>query len=103
MPAAIFSQMRGTAKNSVGWTSLRFAWTVSIDSAKWTVTPAPALVHTVAARSATWHSGRYDSVTSLWEAGGSNRPPEKTSTSMPKLTLRLVSIAPFGGPVVPEV
>ena len=33
-PACSFSQMRGTAKNSVGWTSRRLAVIVSIDSAK---------------------------------------------------------------------
>ena len=58
MPAWIFSQMRGTAKNSVGWTSLRLAWTVSIDSAKWTWAPDSAPTQVVAVRSATWHSGR---------------------------------------------
>jgi hypothetical protein len=70
IPAASFSQMRGTAKNSVGWTSLRLACTVSIDSAKCTVTPASALTHSVAARSATWQSGRYDRMTSSSLAGG---------------------------------
>jgi hypothetical protein len=40
IPAFSFSQIRGTAKNSVGCTSRRFACTVSMDSAKCTSTPA---------------------------------------------------------------
>ena len=33
-PAWNFSQMRGTPKNTVGWTSLMLSGTFSIDSAK---------------------------------------------------------------------
>ena len=56
--ACSFSQMRGTAKNRVGWTSRRFSCTVSIDSAKLRVVPADAEVQVENIRSATWHSGR---------------------------------------------
>ena len=58
-PAWIFSQIRGTAKNSVGWTSRRLAVTVSIDSAKLRTAPDATDVHVEKMRSATWHSGRY--------------------------------------------
>ncbi len=57
-PAMIFSQIRGTPNRMVGWTSRRFCWTVSIDSAKLTWTPTAALNQMVKMRSATWHSGR---------------------------------------------
>ena len=56
--ARIFSQIRGTPNRIVGCTSRRFGCTVSIDSAKFTWTPAPALNQVVKMRSATWHSGR---------------------------------------------
>ena len=100
--ARTFSQMRGTAKNRVGWTSRRLSWTVSIDSAKWTWVPAAAFSHSVAIRSATWHSGRYDRVTSSGP-GFSKKPPSSTRTLMAKSMLATVSMAPLGGPVVPEV
>ena len=53
-----FSQMRGTAKKSVGWTSRRFAVTVSIDSAKLRQSPQETMCHVEKMRSATWHNGR---------------------------------------------
>ena len=56
--AISFSQIRGTANRIVGCTSRRFCGTVSIDSAKLTWVPAPALNQVVKKRSATWHSGR---------------------------------------------
>ena len=56
--ALSFSQMRGTAKKRVGWTSRMLMVTVSIDSAKCTTAPETALVQVVTARSATWQSGR---------------------------------------------
>jgi len=46
MPAASFSQMRGTPRKMVGCTSRRFWVTVSIDSAKLTTQPADRLNHT---------------------------------------------------------
>ena len=57
-PAWSFSQIRGTAKNRVGWTSRRFSWTVSMDSAKLRVRPMWAAWNVEKMRSATWHSGR---------------------------------------------
>jgi hypothetical protein len=66
IPAWIFSQIRGTAKNSVGWISRRFSCTVSIDSAKLSTGPNPTLVHVEKIRSATWHSGRY---VRIWSSG----------------------------------
>src|SRR5215211_7329892 len=102
-PARIFSQIRGTPKRIVGCTSRKFAATVSIDSAKLTCTPPAALNQTVKIRSATWQSGRYESVTSSGVGGGDVKPPRTTSTSMANSTFATVSMAPFGGPVVPEV
>jgi hypothetical protein len=102
-PARIFSQIRGTPNRIVGWTSRRSWVTVAIDSPKWTVTPAPALNHTVKIRSATWHSGRYDSVMSCGPGGGEVNPPPWTRMSMANSTLATDSIAPLGGPVVPDV
>jgi hypothetical protein len=58
MPAWIFSQMRGTAKKSVGWISRRFSCTVSMDSAKLSTDPNATDVHVEKIRSATWHRGR---------------------------------------------
>ncbi len=57
-PAWSFSQIRGTAKKSVGWTSRKLACTVSMDSAKLTVRPISATWKVEKIRSATWHSGR---------------------------------------------
>ena len=57
-PAWIFSQIRGTAKNSVGWTSRRLAVMVSIDSAKLRTVPHDTRCQVEKIRSATWHSGR---------------------------------------------
>ena len=57
-PAWSFSQIRGTAKNSVGWTSLRLVVIVSIDSAKLSTAPQRTRCHVEKIRSATWHSGR---------------------------------------------
>ncbi len=37
------------------------------------------------------------------DGGGSVKPPPSTSTLMANSTLAPVSMAPFGGPVVPEV
>ena len=51
--AWIFSQIRGTAKKRVGWISRRLTCTVSMDSAKLRVTPAPTIVHVEKMRSAT--------------------------------------------------
>ena len=48
----------GTAKNSVGWISLRFVVIVSIDSAKLSTAPHRTRCHVEKTRSATWHSGR---------------------------------------------
>ena len=56
--ACSFSQIRGTAKNIVGWTSRRFPSTVSIDSAKLSTGPQRTRCHVEKIRSATWHSGR---------------------------------------------
>ena len=56
--AWIFSQIRGTAKNNVGWTSWRLICTVSIDSAKLRMAPDEHIVHVDMIRSATWPSGR---------------------------------------------
>ena len=56
--ACIFSQIRGTAKKRVGWTSRRLAWTVSIDSAKLSTVPSASMVQVEKIRSATWHNGR---------------------------------------------
>jgi hypothetical protein len=39
MPAYIFSQTRGTPKNTVGCTSLRLSASLSIDSAKYKAPP----------------------------------------------------------------
>jgi hypothetical protein len=58
IPAWIFSQIRGTAKNIVGWISRRFSLTVSIDSAKFSTTPCDTMCQVENIRSATWHSGR---------------------------------------------
>nr|BFE81208.1 hypothetical protein GCM10020093_038090 [Planobispora longispora] len=102
-PASTFSQMRGTPNRIVGCTSRRLAWTVSMDSAKFTCTPAAALNQTVKARSATWHRGRYDSARSLSDGGGEAKPPPSTSRWIAYSTLPTVSITPLGGPVVPEV
>ncbi len=57
-PACRRSQMRGTAKNSVGCTSRRFWGTVSIDSAKLRVGPPASIVQVEKMRSATWQRGR---------------------------------------------
>src|SRR5690606_9190354 len=56
--AWIFSQMRGTAKSTVGCTSARSVVTVSIDSAKWTTVRLRTPDQVVTARSTTWESGR---------------------------------------------
>jgi hypothetical protein len=101
--ARIFSQMRGTPKRMVGWISRRLACTVAMDSAKLTCTPAPALNQVVKTRSATWHSGRYDSSRSSGPGGGDVNPPCSTSVRIAKSTLDTASITPLGGPVVPEV
>src|SRR5688572_14656881 len=103
--ACSFSQMRGTAKNNVGWTSRRFVVTVSIDSAKLSTTPAPTMCHVENTRSATWQRGRYVTTRSLGPGGllSGRRSGWLTSDEMTKETLALVSIAPLGGPVVPEV
>ncbi len=101
--ASTFSQMRGTPNRIVGCTSRRLAWTVSMDSAKFTCTPAAALNQTVNARSATWHSGRYDRMRSRSDGGGEAKPPPSTRTRTANSTFATVSITPLGGPVVPEV
>ncbi len=50
-----------------------------------------------------WQSGRYDSDTSAGVGGGEVKPPSRTSVPIANSTFATVSIAPFGGPVVPEV
>ncbi len=102
-PASSFSQMRGTPNSTVGCTSTRLAGTVSIDSAKFTCVAAAALNHVLKMRSATWDSGRYDSSRSSGPGGGSVNAPSKTRILIAYSTFATVSIAPFGGPVVPEV
>src|SRR5207302_4637127 len=81
-PARTFSQMRGTPKRMVGCTSRRFAGTVSMDSAKCTWIPEAAENQVVKIRSATWHSGRYDRLTSEGDGGGEVNPPPSISTLM---------------------
>ena len=87
----------------MGWASCRFCATVSIDSAKFTRHPAARLNQTVKMRSAIWQRGRYESNTSRSVGGGEVKPPPSTSSWMANSTLRIVSMAPFGGPVVPDV
>ncbi len=63
--AIIFSQMRGTARKTVGKISLMSWVTVSTLSAKLTVAPEWMGRNTDMILSATWHNGRYDTISSV--------------------------------------
>ena len=79
---------------------------VSIDSAKLSTLPHATMCQVEKMRSATWHSGRYVTMRSCWFgrlAAGQCARAGVTILSMAKAALALVSIAPFGGPVVPDV
>ena len=90
--------MRGTAKKVVGATSRMLSGTVSTLSAKLAMAPERSGRKAVKVRSATWQSGRKASCSSSFSIG------MKASALLSwKMTLRCDSIAPLGGPVVPEV
>ena len=90
--------MRGTAKKTVGATSRTFSGTVSTLSAKLATAPERSGRKAVKVRSATWQSGRKASCSSSLPTG-----TKASALRNWKMTLRCESIAPLGGPVVPEV
>ncbi|GBD30311.1 hypothetical protein HRbin32_01414 [bacterium HR32] len=92
------SHRRGTANRMVGRTSCRFWNSVSKLSAKWTTNPHTSGRYTLSIRSAMCERGRKDSDVSVGYRGFA-RP----SASAVHSRLRWVSMAPLGGPVVPEV
>ena len=66
--------------------------------------PAPAMCQVEKIRSATWQSGKYVRMRSCGPgAPPLMRSPFNTMLSIAKAELAFVSIAPFGGPVVPDV
>ena len=96
--------MRGTPKKRVGWISRRFGGTVSIDSAKLTWVAARGVVPggeeplgDVAQRQV-----RQRQVVAV-RAAGRERAARRSAPLIANSTLATESIAPLGGPVVPEV
>ena len=90
--------MRGTPKNIVGCTSLRFSGTFSIDSAKYTAEPTVIGPWMVKTCSAMCESGRYERLVSLDTLFVSPR-----AISAVQARFSCESITPLGGPVVPDV
>ena len=83
---------------AAGETSRRLSKTVSMLSAKFTTDFAAIGAKTETSRSRMWQSGRKHNCSSPSSAGNTERP-EATEQTMFSCEI----IAPFGGPVVPEV
>ena len=101
-----FSQIRGTAKNSVGWTSLRFdgdrvdrLGEVEHRAAAHEVPRREDPLGDVAQRQV----GDDEVVLVRAACRRAAARARLTMVSIEKAALALVSIAPFGGPVVPDV
>ena len=98
MAEEYFSQMRGTAKNTVGLTSITFSVTVSTFSMKLMVYMKRRCMYTENMRSAMWLSGKKDKSSSSSYTGMA-----WARALVVQSTLLWLSMAPLGGPVVPLV
>src|SRR5262249_56857576 len=95
---ASFSQMRGGPAKYVGDTSRRFWKRVSTLSAKFTTYPWWMALKTDVKFSKMWANGRYEITSSVSRRGSVSAIAPSTHRM-----LRWVSMAPLGGPVVPDV